>query len=136
MTDAMPIDLSPADAALAAIALLAALDKYAAARLEAYLPTCPQINAGRADFIAPLIADMAGAADGVEAVLELLAANLPPQNADTAYMLCADYIASHGTSSPEQLRLLARLGETLQLDRLTRAALDRAALVRSRRFEA
>lgn len=136
MTDVLPIDLSPADTALAAIALLAALDKDAAARLDDYLPRCPQIDAGRADFIAPLIADMAAAPDGVEAVLELLAAHVPPQSADTAYMLCADYVASCGASSPEQLRLLARLGETLQLDRLTRAALDRAALARSRHFEA
>ena len=46
-------------------------------------------------------------------------------------MLCADFIAQNGNVSPEEMRLLERLGETLALDRLSRAAFDRAAQARA-----
>ena len=45
-------------------------------------------------------------------------------------MLCADFIAQNGTVSPEEMRFLERLGEALMIDRLSRAAFDRAAQAR------
>lgn len=126
------IFVSPSDAALAALTLLAALEPDTQTSLEAYLPLCPQIDAGRAALIVPLILDMAGAPDGVEAVMDLIADTLSPDNGDTAYLFAAEYVSACGTMLPEQMRLLERLAEALKLDRLTRAALDRAALARSR----
>lgn len=135
MNNAPVIDLSQTDAALAALSLLAALEPDAATGLEAYLPRYPQIDTRRAALIVPLIQDMAGAPDGVEAVFDLIADALPPHLSDTVYLLAADYVSAYGTALPEQMRLLERLAEALKLDRLTRAALDRAALVRSRAFD-
>lgn len=135
MTDATPLALSAQDAALAALSLATALGAGDAARLAAFaaahenLP--PALSPSRLDFIAPLIGDMAAAADGFETVLTLIGSAVPPAQSATCYALTADYIALHDAASPEHMRLLERLGEVLKLDRLTRAALDRAALARS-----
>lgn len=136
MTADTDISFSAQDGALAALALLAALEPDAEESLAAFLPLCPQIDAARAALMVPLINDMASAPDGVEAVLDLIADALPAALADTVYLLAADYVSACGTSLPEQMRLLERLAEAIRLDRLTRAALDRAALARSRNFKA
>ena len=60
-----------------------------------------------------------------------VAASLSDKQSATVYMLCADFIAQNGNVSPEEMRLLERLGETLALDRLSRAAFDRAAQARA-----
>lgn len=135
MSDNAAINLGPADTGLAALVLIAALDDDAGEKLAVFLPYCPQLDAARADFIMPLITDMARAPEGVEAVLELISAGLPPALAEAVYMLAADYVAGFGAAMPEQIRLLERLAESLQLDRLTRAALDRAALARARELK-
>ena len=129
------IALSAEDAVLAALALMAALDADGDDHLDAYMPMCPQPDAARASLIVPLIADMSSAPGGVEAVLHLIAEALPSEFSDTAYLLCAEYVATFGTALPEQMRLLERFGEAVKLDRLTRAALDRAALARSRALD-
>lgn len=136
MTADTDISFSAQDGALAALALLAALEPDAEESLAAFLPLCAQIDAARAALMVPLINDMASAPDGVEAVLDLIADALPAALADTVYLLAADYVSACGTSLPEQMRLLERLAEAIRLDRLTRAALDRAALARSRNFKA
>lgn len=132
MTADTDISFSPQDGALAALALLAVLDADGDERLDAYVPLCPQLDAARARLMVPLISDMARAPDGVEAVLQLISEALPSEFGDTAYLICADYVAAYGTALPEQMRLLERFGEAVKLDRLTRAALDRAALARGR----
>ena len=135
MTIEPHISFSAEDAALAVLALLAALETDGRKSLSGFLPLCPQIDANRAALIVPLIADMASASDGVEAVLDLIAEALPHDLTDTVYLLGADYVSTYGTALPEQMRLLERLAEAIKLDRLTRAALDRAVLARSRHLK-
>lgn len=127
------LDWQPVDAALAALALVRALNIGDEASLDSYVGGAPTVNehAARLDLLLPLIADMASAADGVDTVLELIGAAASAQNGSAIYSLAADYIAAHGAASPEEMRLLERLGETLALDRLTRAALDVAARARA-----
>ena len=135
MTIEPHISFSAEDAALAVLAMLAALETDRKESLSGFLPLCPQIDANRAALIVPLIRDMASASDGVEAVLDLIAEALPHDMTDTVYLLGADYVSTYGTALPEQMRLLERLAEAIKLDRLTRAALDRAALARSRHLK-
>lgn len=130
MSDKTTITLSPPHAALAAICLVAALDGDADA-LARHVQACRQLSGEDIAQIRPLVHDMADAPDGVEAVLALIGDNMPTSYAETVYVLCADYVALYGRTLPAQLRLLERLGEVLRLDRLTRAALDRAALARA-----
>lgn len=130
MTDTSLFALSPAHAALAGICLVAALDGDDET-LAAHIAACRQIDAAALAHIGPLVLETADAPDGVDAVLALIGDAVAAQHADTTYILCADYVALHGRALSAQLRLLERLGETLRIDRLTRAALDRAALARA-----
>ena len=75
--------------------------------------------------------DIVGAAEGLDTLLEIVAASLSDKQSATVYMLCADFIAQNGTVSPEEMRFLERLGEALMIDRLSRAAFDRAAQARA-----
>ena len=128
-----PLHLSPADAALAAMLLARAVSAGDAAALEAHVAAAPALagHAGRLSLLAPLIAETADAPDGFDTVLELIAAPLDADSGQTAYALAADYVAACSPAGPEEMRFLERLGEALQLDRLTRAALDMAARTRN-----
>ena len=75
--------------------------------------------------------DIVDVAEGLDTLLEIVAASLSNKQSATVYMLCADFIAQNGNVSPEEMRLLERLGETLAIDRLSRAAFDRAAQARA-----
>ncbi len=128
------LGLSPQDAALAALVLAHHLGAYDAASLSLHIASAPAFDNeadARLEFIAPLIRDMAAAPEGFEAVLDVIAAAVTQPQAPTVYALSADYIAVHGAATPEEIRFLERLGEALQIGRLTRAALDSAALARA-----
>ncbi len=83
------------------------------------------------DLAIAIAQEVIDAPDGVETLLEMLAATVNQSQAETIYQICADYIALHGRVSPEEMRFIDKLGETLRLDRLSRAALDRAAQARA-----
>ncbi|MEM1371859.1 MAG: tellurite resistance TerB family protein, partial [Pseudomonadota bacterium] len=69
-------------------------------------------------------------ADGLEIALQLIRDALPRQLYETAYALTADVAASDLSVKPEEVRFLELLADKLQLDRLTCAALERAARAR------
>ena len=75
--------------------------------------------------------DIFEAPEGFDTLLEIVADSLSGAQSATVYMLCADFIAQNGKVSPEEMRLLERLGEALAIDRLSRAAFDRAAQARA-----
>ncbi len=131
---AKPIELSVQDGALAALVLARALGVGTGAQVRQFIDQAPAFSphAGdRLDFLDPLICEMATAADGLEAVLDIIAATVTATTLAPLYILLADYIALHGTASPEEMRFLQRFGEAIGIDRLTRAALDSAAQARA-----
>jgi tellurite resistance protein len=67
---------------------------------------------------------------GVERVLELVKASLPGQLYETAYVLAAEVAASDLEHHAEEERFLVMLAGALGLDKLTCAALERAAKAR------
>ncbi len=73
---------------------------------------------------------IASGPDGLTTVLELIGAALPDNLRETAYILAAEIAASDLSSRPEERRFLQLLAQRLRLDRLTVAALERAALAR------
>lgn len=73
---------------------------------------------------------IASGSDGLTTVLELIGAALPDNLRETAYILAAEVAASDLSSRPEERRFLQLLAQRLRLDRLTVAALERAALAR------
>ncbi len=71
--------------------------------------------------------------DGLNAVLDMIAAALPDHMRETAFILAAEIAASDQKSSPEERRFLQLLARRLGLEPLTVAALSRAAVARHRK---
>ena len=70
---------------------------------------------------------------GMRRVLDLVTASLPEHLRETAYMLSAEVAVSDRQIVSEELRFLDLLAEALSLDKLTCAALERAATARQRK---
>jgi len=70
--------------------------------------------------------------EGIANVVRLIAEALPGELRETAYALAAEVAASDLAVKAEEKAFLALLGEGLQLDELTRAALEHAAHARHR----
>lgn len=71
---------------------------------------------------------------GLDGVLALIRRSLPETLHDTAYALAVEVAAVDLRLTREELRLLARLRDTLSLDKLTCAAIERSAIARYRRI--
>lgn len=122
---------SPQEAAIAALCVAQKLAGCNDAALHAFLDRHASLADAPHDAALAVTRDIIGAAEGLDTLLEIVAASLSDKQSATVYMLCADFIAQNGNVSPEEMRLLERLGETLALDRLSRAAFDRAAQARA-----
>ena len=70
------------------------------------------------------------ARDGVERALKLIAAALPKHLRETCYLCAVEAAAIDGSVPAEELRILQRLRQTLNLDRLVTVALERATQAR------
>jgi uncharacterized membrane protein YebE (DUF533 family) len=67
---------------------------------------------------------------GLDKVLDLIADTLPEHLEETAYVLCAEVAATDLKVRLEEVRFLEMLAGRLGLDKLTCAALERAAKAR------
>lgn len=133
-TAAKPMELSLQDGALAALVLARAMGVGDREPLDQFIKATPALSpeaCERLAFLDPLICDMAAAPDGLDALLDIIGATVSAPTIAPIYILLADYIALHGTASPEEMRFLQRFGEAIGIDRLTRAALDSAAQARA-----
>ncbi|MEM1049117.1 MAG: tellurite resistance TerB family protein [Pseudomonadota bacterium] len=70
--------------------------------------------------------------DGLETVLDMVANALPPKLYETAYAVAVEVAAADLHVEQEELRLLQMLRDTLDLDKLTVAAIERGARARHR----
>ena len=68
--------------------------------------------------------------DGLATVIDLIGTALPDNLRETAYILAAEVAASDLSSRPEERRFLQLLAQRLKLEKLTCAALERAARAR------
>jgi tellurite resistance protein len=73
---------------------------------------------------------IASGPDGLAAVLAMIREAVPDNLRETAYILAAEIAASDLRSRPEERRFLELLAQALELDDLTIAALQRAAIAR------
>jgi len=72
--------------------------------------------------------------NGLDTVLKLVKSSLPERLYETAYVLAAEVAASDLEVRTEEIRCLELLAEALGLDKLTCAALERAARARHQRI--
>jgi tellurite resistance protein len=73
---------------------------------------------------------------GLDAVLGLVKDALPPPLIETAYALACEIAAADLVVGREELRFLAMLRDSLELDKLTTAALERGVIARHRSYPA
>ena len=68
--------------------------------------------------------------NGLDVTVKAIKAGLPPKLRETAYAIACDLVATNGKATQEELRVLELLGERLNIDRLTAAAIERGARAR------
>jgi len=71
--------------------------------------------------------------EGLNAILGLVKQALSPKLRETAYALAVEVAASDLAVGKEELRFLAMLRDTLGLDKLVTAAIERSAMARYQR---
>ncbi|MTI00246.1 tellurite resistance TerB family protein [Roseibium sp. RKSG952] len=76
--------------------------------------------------------DILQESNGLDSLLELIANTIPKRLYDTAYALAVDVAAADLDLRQEELRLLQMLRDRFDLDKLTVAAIERAAQARHR----
>ena len=75
-------------------------------------------------------AKMLGAPGGLDQVLDLIIASLPAKLSETAYAIACEIAAADLHVEQEELQLLQQLRYSLDLDRLTAAAIERGVRAR------
>jgi len=68
---------------------------------------------------------------GLEQVLRLVHRALPPKLRETAYAVALEVAAADRQICPEEIRFLEVLGDTLDLDKMTTAAIERGIRARN-----
>ena len=95
-----------------------------------HLPIFRHFDEARLTTVAQEVAEILGEKEGLNAVLGLVKEALSPKLRETAYALAVEVAASDLAVGKEELRFLAILRDTLELDKLVTAALDRSAIAR------
>jgi tellurite resistance protein len=72
--------------------------------------------------------------EGLDAIIGLVKEALSPALREAAYALALDVALAEAPVLPEENRILQRLRAALEIDRLTSAALEKAAIVRHTRI--
>ena len=68
---------------------------------------------------------------GLQQVLQLVRGALPEKLRETAYAVALEVAAADRLVRPEEIRFLEMLGDTLELDRMTTAAIERGIRARN-----
>ena len=98
-----------------------------------HLPIFRNFDEERLTTVAQEVAEILGESDGLQAVLGLVKEALTPKLRETAYALAVEVAAADLAVGKEELRFLAILRDTLELDKLVTAALERSAIARFQR---
>ncbi len=98
------------------------------------LPVFAGFNAGRLVAVSQDCQALLSTEDGLDTALQLIRQALPAKLCDTAYALAVEVASADLKLTPEELRFLSRLRDTLSLDKLTCAAIERSAIARYRKI--
>ena len=95
-----------------------------------HLPAFRHFDEARLTTVAQEVGEILGEPEGLKAVLGLVKEALSPKLRETAYALAVEVAASDMAVGKEELRFLAILRDTLDLDKLVTAAIERSAIAR------
>lgn len=96
------------------------------------LPAFEGYEKDRMRNVAQTVYEMLEPDDGLDAIVGLAKAVLPPGFNETAYALACDVAAADGEVHIHEMRWLALLRKELDVDHLAAAAIERAARARHR----
>ncbi len=133
----MPTTISPQTALIYAMVLTSAVDgdmtdkeMATIGRIVQSLPAFDEYETGKLTQAAGDCAAILQQDEGLDTVLGLIAEALTETLRETAYTLACDIAAADGNVGPEEARILEVIRHKLALDRLTAAAIERAARAR------
>lgn len=95
-----------------------------------HLPAFRHFDEARLTTVAQEVGEILAEPEGLKAVLGLIREALSPKLRETAYALAVEVAASDMAVGKEELRFLAILRDTLGLDKLVTAAIERSAIAR------
>ena len=99
-------------------------------RVVDYMPVFRDFDAESLPLVAAECAEMLQNDDGLDRALDLIKSSLSPALRETAYAIACDVAASDGQVKQEELRLLEIMRDSLEIERLTAAAIERGARAR------
>ncbi|MGI9462943.1 MAG: tellurite resistance TerB family protein [Aestuariivirgaceae bacterium] len=99
-------------------------------RLAQTLPVFEGFDPERLTHVTQECGEILQVEEGLDAVLGLVRQALPDHLAATAYALAVEVAIADQTIWQEEIRFLARLRDTFEIDKLTTAAIERAAMAR------
>ncbi|MGF1476946.1 MAG: tellurite resistance TerB family protein [Geminicoccaceae bacterium] len=103
-------------------------------RLVRHLPVFQGFDPERLIPLGSDCAELLRREDGLDQALEQIRDGLPPKLRDTAYALACDVAAADNKVTQEELRLLEMLRHQIGVERLTAAAIEKAAGARFARL--
>jgi tellurite resistance protein len=95
------------------------------------LPVFADFDAERLVKTAEDCGEILSANGGLEQVLRLVHEAVPPKLRETAYAVALEVAAADRLVKPEEIRFLEMLGDALELDTLTKAAIERGIRARN-----
>jgi tellurite resistance protein len=95
-----------------------------------HLPAFRHFDEARLTTVAQEVGEILAESEGLKAVLGLVKEALSPKLRETAYALAVEVAASDMAVGKEELRFLAILRDTFELDKLVTAAIERSAIAR------
>jgi tellurite resistance protein len=95
------------------------------------LPVFADFDAERLVKTAEDCGEILSANGGLEQVLRLVHGAVPPKLRETAYAVALEVAAADRLVKPEEIRFLEMLGDALELDTLTKAAIERGIRARN-----
>ena len=95
------------------------------------LPVFADCDENRLFKTAEACGEILSADDGLQQVLRLVREALPEKLRETAYWVALEVAAADRRVRPEEIRFLDMLGDALELDRTTTAAIERGIRARN-----
>jgi len=95
------------------------------------LPVFSDFDAERLVKTAEDCGEILSADGGLEQVLRLVHGAVPPKLRETAYAVALEVAAADRLVKPEEIRFLEMLGDALELDTLSKAAIERGIRARN-----
>jgi hypothetical protein len=136
----MSTPLGPQEALIHLIVTVSMADRTMSEReiaeielLTGSLPVFEGFDRDRLGGLIDATAALLEAEDGIDRLLQRVKEALPTRLWETAYALCVEVVAADRVAGQEELRFLEMIRDTLDLDPLVTAAIERSARVRFRK---